>query len=169
VEILAANTLLMQLFMLFSFFMDGFAFAGEALAGRFYGAGENNKLQQCVRALMSWGLWLAIAFAAIYYVFGENILGLLTTDTAVVQTALEYRLWAVAVPIVSFVAFIWDGVFVGLTRTRQMLIALFVAMIVFFAVLTIAESTLGNNALWLAFIAYLATRGLTQTLLYLKS
>jgi MATE family multidrug resistance protein len=169
VEILAANTLLMQLFMLFSFFMDGFAFAGEALAGRFYGAGENNKLQQCVRALMSWGLWLAIAFAAIYYVFGENILGLLTTDTAVVQTALEYRLWAVAVPIVSFVAFIWDGVFVGLTRTRQMLTALFAAMIVFFAVLTIAGAALGNNALWLAFIAYLATRGLTQTLLYLKS
>jgi MATE family multidrug resistance protein len=169
VEILAANTLLMQLFMLFSFFMDGFAFAGEALAGRFYGAGENNKLQQCVRALMSWGLWLAIAFAAIYYVFGENILGLLTTDTAVVQTALDYRLWAVAVPIVSFVAFIWDGVFVGLTRTRQMLTALFAAMIVFFAVLTIAGAALGNNALWLAFIAYLATRGLTQTLLYLKS
>ncbi len=169
VEILAANTLLMQLFMLFSFFMDGFAFAGEALAGRFYGAGENNKLQQCVRALMSWGLWLAIAFAAIYYVLGENILGLLTTDMAVVQTALEYRLWAVAVPIVSFVAFIWDGVFVGLTRTRQMLTALFVAMIVFFAVLTIAGATLGNNALWLAFIAYLATRGLTQTILYLKS
>jgi MATE family multidrug resistance protein len=67
---------------------------------------------------------------------------------------------------VSFVAFIWDGVFVGLTRTRQMLTALFAAMIVFFLTLICAGSALGNHGLWLAFIAYLATRGAVQTILY---
>jgi MATE family multidrug resistance protein len=166
VETLAANTLLMQLFMLFSFFMDGFAFAGEALAGRFYGGGEYEKLKQCVQALMNWGICLALLFTVFYYLACENILTLLTADMGVVRTALDYKLWAVAVPIASFLAFIWDGVFVGLTRTRQMLIALFVAMIVFFVVLAIFKNSQGNHALWMAFLSYLAARGIVQTISY---
>jgi MATE family multidrug resistance protein len=169
VEILAANTLLMQLFMLFSFFMDGFAFAGEALAGKFYGADDKDSLQQCVSALMRWGFWMAIVFALIYLSIGKEILRVLTSDAAVIETAADYQLWAVAVPIASFVAFIWDGIFVGLTRTRQMLVALFVAMIVFFVVLNAFSTLLGNHALWLAFIAYLAARGITQTVTYRRS
>jgi MATE family multidrug resistance protein len=166
VEILAANTLLMQLFLMFSFFMDGFAFAGEALAGRFYGAEDSNSLRKCINALMTWGFWLSIVFAIAYYTVGYSILMLLTTDTTVINTAKTYIPWAALVPMVSFVAFIWDGVFVGLTRTRQMLTALFAAMIVFFLILTCAGSALGNHGLWLAFIAYLATRGAVQTILY---
>jgi MATE family multidrug resistance protein len=166
VEILAANTLLMQLFLMFSFFMDGFAFAGEALAGRFYGAEDSNSLRKCINALMTWGFWLSIVFAIAYYTVGDSILMLLTTDTTVINTAKTYIPWAALVPIVSCVAVIWDGVFVGLTRTRQMLTALFAAMIVFFLTLTCAGSALGNHGLWLAFIAYLATRGAVQTILY---
>jgi MATE family multidrug resistance protein len=169
VDTLAANTLLMQLFLLFSFFMDGFAFAGEALAGRTWGAGNHKLLRQYVRALMQWGTALAMLFAVAYWLFADNIFALLTSDVAVHATAHQYYLWAVAVPLVSFAAFMWDGIFVGLTLTRYMLYALLAAVIVFFVVLYALQPLWGNNALWLAFVLYLATRSLVQTWLYNKN
>lgn len=168
VETLAANTLLMQLFLLFSFFMDGFAFAGEALAGKAYGAKNHAELRKCVIALMQWGLVLSIVFAILYFCFGDNLVALLTNDATVRTVARSYMLWIVAVPIVSFAAFMWDGIFVGLTLTRYMLVALLAAMLVFFATLIPLSSHLGNHALWLAFILYLATRSIVQTIVYRK-
>ncbi len=166
VDILAANTLLMQLFLLFSFFMDGFAFAGEALAGRAFGAGDRYLLRRYVRALMQWGVALAVLFAVGYLFLADSIFALLTSDAAVQHTAADYLVWAVIVPVVSFAAFMWDGIFVGLTLTRYMLYALLAAVAVFFATLAALQSAYGNHALWLAFILYLATRSLVQTILF---
>lgn len=174
-DILAANTLLMQLFMLFSFFTDGFAFAGEALAGHFYGAGDDNSLRRCVRVLFLWGIALSTAFSLLYITGGNAILGLLTDDLTVLATATEYLPWAAAVPICGFAAFIWDGIFIGMTLTRQMLASMAVAMPVFFAIdIWSAAPSAGshafdvNDTLWLAFNAYLLCRGIVQTILFIK-
>lgn len=166
VDTLAANTLLMQLFLLFSFFMDGFAFAGEALAGHACGAGDRTQLRKCVRALMQWGMALSVVFAVLYFFCGDSIVALLTNDVTVRRVASIYMPWAVVIPLVSFAAFMWDGVYVGLTRTRYMLVALMAAMIVFFVVLAFTRTALANHALWLAFVCYLATRSAVQTYLY---
>lgn len=174
-DVLAANALLMQLFMLFSFFMDGFAFAGEALAGHFYGAGDKSSLRSCVRMLLLWGIALSTVVSLLYAVGGNAILGLLTDDATVSAAAAEYLPWAAAVPICGFMAFVWDGVFVGLTLTRQMLVSMAAAMLVFFAIDTgipalgysgIALSS--NDLLWLAFNAYLLCRGIVQATLFAR-
>lgn len=167
-DTLAANALLMQLFILFSYFMDGFAFAGEALAGKYHGMRRPRALSLTVRALFRWG-WRIAAFATVIYAcLGRYILLLLTSSAAVIDTALGYMPWAVAVPATAFAAFIWDGVFVGLTRTRAMLASMAAAMAVFFAADLAAEPFLRNHGLWLAFIAYLLTRSLLQTFFYTK-
>lgn len=168
-EILAANALLMQLFMLFSYFMDGFAYAGEALGGRFYGSNDTTQLNLMVRKLMRWGFLLSLVGATVYFVGGDFILGLLTDQANVLQVAHDYRLWAVLVPLCGFASFLWDGVYIGITRTRLMLVTMLCSMGVFFALYFWLYQYLGNHALWLAFVAYLLTRGVVQTILYPKA
>lgn len=160
VNILAANALLMQLFMFFSYFSDGFAFAAEALAGKAEGAGDRQALFNVERATLRRGLEVAIAFTAVYLLAGPWILTLLTDVPHVVATANAFLPWAVAVPLCGILAFIYDGIFIGLTRTRAMLLSMFFAMLIYFAVERLLSPAIGNHALWLAFILYLAARGI---------
>ena len=162
---LAVNALLMQLFMLFSFFMDGFAFAGEALCGRDIGRGDNASLRRSVGALFRWGAGLALAFTLLYMAGGEWFLRFMSDDATVVSHAGEYLWWAVTIPIAGFAAFTWDGVFIGATRTRLMLLSMAGATAVYFATYFALFPSLHNHAVWLAFLLYLAARGLGQTLL----
>lgn len=164
--ILAVNTLLMQLFLLFSYMMDGFAFAAEALVGRFVGAMQYDSLRRCVKHVMGWGVVMAAAFTALYFFGGEAFLGILTADGDVIGASAEYWLWAVTVPFAGFASFAWDGVFIGATLSRQLLVSMSGAMAVFFIVEIIFFPTMGNHALWLAFILYLAMRGFLQTIIY---
>lgn len=160
--ILAVNTLIMQLFTLFSYVMDGFAYAAEALTGRFIGAGNPLALRRCVRALFIWGILFASLFTLVYGLWGNSFLGLLTNERQVVEAAGDYWFWALAIPVCGFSAFLWDGVFIGATATRQMLYAMLVASLLFFSLYYCLTGHLGNHALWFAFLVYLFSRGGVQ-------
>ena len=167
--ILAVNTLLMQLFILFSYFMDGFAYAGEALAGKYVGAKQPQLLKQSINALFKWGIGMAILFTMIYLFGGERFLSLLSTDIDVVKASTTYFPWAIAIPLCGFMAFTWDGIFIGATRTRAMLASMFIAMITFFVIIFILMPHYGNHALWLAFLCYLIIRGVVLNILYYRT
>ena len=166
--VLAVNILLMQLFTIFSYFMDGFAYAGEALAGRYYGAGNRPMLHRVVRSLFAWGALMVVLFTLLYGVGGEAFLSLLTTDAEVIAAAADYFLWALLIPVCGVAAFVWDGIFIGITATRGMLEACFVAALAFFAIWFGGRNALGNHALWLALNAYLLLRGVVQTVVFRK-
>lgn len=169
---LAVNALLMQLFTLFSYFMDGLAFAGEALCGKYAGASDHQRLSQSVRAILTLGGMLALMFTILYVLGGSGLLQMLSSDRDVIEASGEYSVWAVCIPIVSFAAFMWDGIFIGLTRTRMMLLSMASATGVYFLLLFLLGDRLGNHGLWIAFLAYLAVRGIVLTLAgrpYLKS
>lgn len=161
--ILAVNTLLMQLFTLFSYIMDGFAYAGEALVGRYIGACNVRNLRHAVRNLFGWGVGLSLLFTLLYGVGGERFLGLLTGEREVVEAAGRYFYWALAVPLSGFAAFLWDGILIGATATRQMLWAMLIACASFFLLCYFFSGTTDNHALWAAFLVYLVLRGLLQT------
>lgn len=162
--ILAVNTLLMQLFTLFSYIMDGFAYAGEALSGRYVGACNLVQLKRAVKALFGWGVGLSLVFTLLYGIGGENFLGLLTNDTIVIETAGHYFYWVLAIPLAGFAAFLWDGILIGATATRFMLWAMLVASGSFFVIYYCFSGATNNHMLWLAFLVYLALRGVMQTL-----
>ena len=164
--VLAVNTLLMQLYLLVSYIMDGFANAGEALSGRFYGAGDSDALRTTVRRIFFWGIITAAVFTVTYVTGGKPFLRLLTDEPSVVEASTSYVWWAYLVPFCSVAAFMWDGIFIGLTASRQMLQSMFVAATTFFIVYFIATKYLGNHGLWLAFLCYMFVRGVVQTLLY---
>ena len=164
--ILSVNTILMQLYLFFSYFMDGFAYAGEALGGKAYGAHNGIAFRETLHRLWMWMLIVTIAYTLLYIIAGSWIVALLTDESMVFDTSREYLWWAWLIPIAGCVAFIWDGIFIGITATRGMLVSSFLSALTFFAVYLLAESALGNHGLWLAQIAYLAMRGVLQTIWY---
>lgn len=164
--VLAVNTLLMQLFTLFSYIMDGFAYAGEAMAGRYIGARNNTGLQRMIRLLFRWGWGLSLSFTILYMIGGQDFLGLLTNDTTVINAAGSYYYWVLAIPLAGFAAFLWDGILIGATATRLMLYSMLVASGLFFVVYYLFYGVMGNHALWMAFLIYLSLRGIMQWILW---
>lgn len=163
--VLAVNTLLMQLFTLFSYIMDGFAYAGEALTGKYIGAGNRQELQRTIRHLFGWGIALSLAFTLLYGIGGKEFLGLLTNEQSVISASGDYFYWVLAIPLAGFAAFLLDGICIGATSTHIMLKAMVVASGSFFLIYYGLHNVLHNHALWLGFIVYLALRGIMQALL----
>lgn len=165
--ILAANALMMQFFMLFSYFMDGFAFAGEAMAGKYLGARDFSALRKSVERLFVAGGAVAALFTLLYLLAGDDLMRLLTSDGEAIKTGRRYFLWVLAIPASGFMAFIWDGIFGGMTHTKKgLLIPMIISVGVFFGIYAMLSPRWGNNGLWAAFLAYCLTRGLVQTAYY---
>ena len=165
---LAVNSLLMQLFILYTYVMDGFAFAAEALCGKYYGAGNKKAFREAVAGIWRWGIALTVVYTLAYAFGGQAFVGILTDDATVRTAAPEYLPWAVAIPFCGIAAFIWDGVFVGITDTRGMMLGTMSGAIAFFIVYYCCRTLLGNHALWLAFNAYLFARGAVQHVIYTR-
>ncbi|PLW94920.1 MAG: MATE family efflux transporter [Marinilabiliales bacterium] len=161
---LAVNTLLLQFFMIFSFFMDGFAFAAESLAGRFYGAGQFKALGLTLRTIFKWGIVLSIGFSIAYLLGGDFILSVLTSNEKLIVEAKDYLFFVIAIPIISFAAFLWDGVYTGLTATARMRnIMLISAFAFFFPVYFLLEYFQIEYYLWIAFLSFFIARSVGMT------
>lgn len=162
--ILAANTLLMQFFIIFSYFMDGFAYAGEAIGGRCYGEKSIKRFSRLTKALFGWGGGTALVFLLIYGTTGKGLLHVFTDNSQVVLQAEEYLPFVWMIPVVSFAAFLLDGLYIGTTSTRQMLVSVLISTIVFFVVVLFFD--MRNDMLWTAFLLYLGSRGVMQFVLF---
>lgn len=162
---LAVNTMLMQLFTLYSYIMDGFAFAGEAMVGKAIGGRMRDIYDDTIRHLFRWGWVLAALFTLAYWGLGNPFLSLLTDDAKVIEMAREYQPWTLLFPLCGMAAFIWDGIYIGATATKGMLISMATGMAVFFLLYFSLVPVWKNHGLWVAFVLYLATRGICQTLM----
>ena len=176
-EVLAIDALLLQFFTLFSYIMDGFAYAGESLVGRYIGAQDSRSLHLSVRLILLWGVILTVVFTGLYAIFGEQFLRIFSDKADIIQGAKEYMFWTLIVPICGFAAFLFDGIFVGATASRAMRNSMFIATASFFGVYFALKTLVGqpleeytwNNILWTSFMVYLFLRGLIQATLLKKS
>lgn len=165
--LLAVNTLLLQLFTLFSYMNDGFAYAAEALTGRFIGARDGESLRRCMRRCIFWGTMVSVAFVGIYLAGWRELVGLFVDRTApeapaIVELAGKYIGWIIVIPIASAMPFIMDGIMVGATETRVMRNSMFLSTAAYFLIYYAGYPLIGNNALWLAFMLYMFLRGVLQ-------
>ncbi len=156
--ILATNELLMQLFMLFSYMLDGFCYAAESLTGRFIGEGNRQSLRRCIRLLGVWCAVVAAIYIVAYIFWWEPILGIFTSSPTIMACAGEYIWWIVMVPLVGFIPFLIDGILIGATKTRIMRNTTFWALVAFFVLYFALRALLGNRALWIAFIGFIVVR-----------
>lgn len=163
--ILAVNTVLLQYFFIFSYLTDGFAYAAEALVGKFIGAKDQEKLKQSIRLLFVWGIAISIPFTLVYAFAGNYLMLLLTDNVTIVEAASPYIFWVAIIPIVTFAAFIWDGIYIGATASVAMRNSLLIAtFIVFLPAYFILREPLGNHGLWLALMLFMLSRGVLLSL-----
>ena len=168
---LAVSSILMKLFMFFSFFVDGFAYAGEALVGKAFGEGvmvNGERLKVIVQALFNWALGVGLVFTLLYAVWGKGCIELLTSDTNVLDASRRYMGWLIAMPLISTLAFMWDGVFVGATAGKQIRNSMIWAAVAFVAGYLLTYRWLGAQALYIGYFAHLIARAAYLTVEWKK-
>ena len=166
-NILAVNAILLQLFTLFSYMNDGFAYAAEALTGRFIGARDGASLRRCIKLCLVWCFAVSFIFIGVYAIWWKDIFSLLVDSSqgnasTLIGVAEEYIGWIIAIPLAAAMPFVMDGIMVGATRSRIMRNSMIGASICYFIILYGLSGLIGNNAIWLAFTMYMLLRGVFQ-------
>lgn len=169
-ETLAINSIILQFFFLFSYFMDGFAYAGEALTGKFIGGNKKQKLIKLIKHIFAWGLSLSLPFMLLYAFIPSLLIGIITNDLALIESSKAYHIWMLLIPITTFAAFIWDGIFVGATASTAMRNAMLIAvLLVFFPAWLLLNNVWENHGLWIAFHLFMLSRAVTMSLMARKA
>jgi MATE family multidrug resistance protein len=167
--ILAANAILQQFQNLTAFGLDGFAHAAEALVGKAIGEKRRDVLERSVKLCLKWSLVFAVAFSLFYFLAGPLLINIVTDLPDVRETTLRYLPWMIISPLVAVWSFLYDGVYVGATRAREMRnIMVFSAFAIFLPAWYLLQP-LGNDGLWLAFMLFLASRGVGMHFGYRKT
>ena len=162
---LAVSSILMKLFMFFSFFVDGFAYSGEALVGKAYGeksespiTNDQSPIKNIVRALFNWSLGVGLLFTLIYALWGKENMEMMTNDADVICASMKYIGWLIAMPIISTLAFMWDGIYVGATEGVSIRNAMIWAAVMFVLAYAATYRFVGAQALYIAYFAHLIAR-----------
>ncbi len=164
--VLAANAILMNLQHLLSFALDGLAHAAEALAGRAVGEKSRAALERTVSLTLRWSLGVAAAFSLLYALAGPLFIRVLTDLPEVRETTSAFLPWLVLSPLVSVWSYLYDGVFVGATRAREMRDIMLLSTFLVFLPAWYLLTPLGNHGLWLAFMLFMASRGIGMHVVY---
>lgn len=166
--ILAANIILQQFLNWMSYGVDGFAHASESLVGKYTGAKDDSKVREAIRYSFIWGGGLALIYGFMYLVFGDSMLQLFSKDMEVIEFTSGYIIWIALLPIVAFMSYIWDGVFVGLSASRHMRNSMFIALAIYILSYYFLIQIMDTHALWFALFIFLLTRALVQQYYYAK-
>lgn len=164
---LAANSALLQFVLLFSYFLDGFAFAAEALVGRWFGANDKGTLKKTIGYLFRWGAGMGLLFTLVYAIAGDQLLHFFTDQNEVIDRGSDFLIWIVFLPLVSFSSYIWDGVYIGATASVPMRNSMVIAAAGFFFLpFYLFFPLIENHALWLGMLLFMLARGVILSILY---
>ena len=164
-DILSVNMILLQFFYIFSYFTDGFAYAGEALVGKFIGSRDSDSLNIVVKQLFKWGMFISVPFAILYAIFPTPFVKMISDNPEIIQQVQPYYIYMAIIPVITFAAFLWDGIYIGATASKAIRNTMIVSsVIVFLPLWYILVPNFGNHGLWIAFLAFMIARGITMTI-----
>ena len=155
---LAVSSIMMKLMLLYSYFVDGFAYAGEALSGRYIGARDKVSLTRAVKVIFAWCCGIGVVSTLGYWAGGEWMVRLMATDATVIAESARFLPWLLVMPFVSSVAFTWDGIFIGATATKALRNSMLWAVVGFFASYFLLRGTIGVQSLWVGYMMHLVVR-----------
>lgn len=163
-NILSINMILLQFFYIFSYFTDGFAYAGEALVGKFIGANDSESLHSVVRHLFKWGLLISVPFAVLYALFPTPFVKMISDNPIIIEQIQPYYIYMAVIPIITFAAFLWDGIYIGATASKAIRNTMIISSIlVFLPLWHFLIPAFGNHGLWIAFLGFMLARGISMT------
>ncbi|MBI9071709.1 MAG: MATE family efflux transporter [Melioribacteraceae bacterium] len=164
-DILAVNTILLQLWLILSYGVDGFAFAAESLVGKFIGAKDQKNLKLVIKYSFNRAMVLGVILSVVYFLFDREILSVFTNKEELISAALVFFGWTVAAPIINSFCFIWDGIYIGAMATKPMRNSMiFSSFVIYLPVILLTEPYIGNHSIWLGLLLFMFFRGLTLTL-----
>lgn len=158
---LAANQVLMQFLSIMSYALDGFAFSAETLVGQTIGARQSSELDRATRLSMGWGVGGSVALAGLFWIGGGAIIDLMTTATDVRELAREFLPWVVLAPVIGIASWIYDGIFIGATASRAMVICMAISVGAYAISLIVLLPLAGNHGLWASLLVLFILRGTT--------
>ena len=163
-DILSVNMILLQSFYIFSYFTDGFAYAGEALVGKFIGSKDSESLGLVVKLLFRWGMLISIPFTILYTLFPTPFVRIISDDAMIIAATQPYYIYMALIPVITFAAFLWDGVYIGATASKAIRNTMIIsALIVFLPMWYFLMPVWGNDGLWMAFLGFMIARGVSMT------
>ncbi|MCI5100582.1 MATE family efflux transporter [Phaeobacter italicus] len=163
---LAANQVLLQFVEITAFSMDGFAFTAEAMVGSAVGARSRSHMRQAAILTSQWGVATAVLLGLVFWIGGGWLIDLMSTSPEVRAAGRDYLLWAAALPLLSVASYMFDGIFIGATWTRDMRIAMIQSVALYVGALVILVPLMGNHGLWAALVVLNLARGATLGLRY---
>ena len=162
---LAVSTIMMKLMLLYSYFIDGFAYAGEALTGRYVGARDSNSLKKAIKLLFYWAFGIAAVSTLLYAITGESLFRLMTNNQEVIAAAAPYMPWLLLIPLISCIAFTWDGIYIGATASKAIRNTTLLSTVAFFATYYLFCHIISIQAIYLAYVMHLIVRTILMTAL----
>ncbi len=163
-NILSVNMILLQSFYIFSYFTDGFAYAGEALVGKYIGANDSDSLHSVVRLLFKWGMYISVPFAILYALFPTAFVKIISDNAEIISEIRPYYVYMALIPIITFAAFLWDGIYIGATASKAIRNTMIIsAILVFLPMWYFLMPLYGNHGLWIAFLGFMVARGVSMT------
>jgi MATE family multidrug resistance protein len=169
-NILSVNMILLQFFYIFSYFTDGFAYAGEALVGKFIGAKDSKSLNCVIRQLFKWGMYISVPFAILYALFPTTFVKIISDNAEIISEIRPYYIYMVLIPIITFAAFLWDGIYIGATASKAIRNTMIIsAILVFLPMWYFLTPVYANHGLWIAFLGFMVARGVSMTLFAKKN
>jgi len=167
--VLGANTILLQLWTIFAYGVDGFAFAAESLIGKYKGAMNNKKLKSAVYSVFFWGISIGLVVTVIYTVFLDKLINIFTSNPEMAAIAISYAAWTIYTPAINTVCYIWDGIYIGATATKAMRNAmLFVTLGIYIPAYYLTKDMMGNHGLWFSLSFFMFMRGITLSVMARK-
>ena len=163
---LAANQVLLQFLEVTAYALDGFAFAAESLVGQAVGARRRADVRRAAILTSQWGVGGSLLLGVVFIAAGPSIIDLLTTSPEVRAEARQYLPWLAVAPLIGIASWMYDGIFIGATLTREMRTAMFQAVAVYGVALLVLPPLMGNHGLWAALMVLNASRGLTMARMY---
>ena len=163
-NILAINMILLQSFYIFSYFTDGFAYAGEALVGKFIGSNDRNNLIKSIRLLLMWGFSISIPFTILYALFPSTFVKIISDNPNILTEIKQYYIYMIIIPLITFAAFIWDGIYIGATASKAIRNTMIISSIlIFLPAWYFLVPRFENHGLWIAFLCFMIARGVAMT------
>ena len=161
--LLAVATIMMKLLLLYSYILDGFAYAGEALVGKYIGARNREALRVAVRQLFFWGFWVGVFSTLAYVLCDQGLLRLMTSTQEVIEAAQPFLVWLYFMPLISCLTFTWDGIYIGATAGVALRNTMLLSVAAFYLCYFAFRHALGIQSLWIGYAAHLVTRSLAQS------
>ncbi len=163
---LAANAILFNLLVFTAYVLDGYSHAAEALVGEAVGKRDPASFRQAVFAAGRGAFIGGVAFTVFYWIAGPYIIDIMTTVTDVRGEAREYLIWTIVMPVISVWSFLYDGVFIGSTWTREMRNGMIASSLIYAVTLAGFVPLWGNHGLWMSVAVFMVARALTLALRY---